>query len=256
GERVLINDTSAGGLKAYRSRSGNPVNLDGPAVLPLAGAPAVGSGLDGRFWQSGPKTIDNIIDRGGDKDIGLKLITGTRPTGVFKATGLTFQGGTDITPVREWLGADGDSYVGGEGDMNDGVLSFTGFGLLAPRLWTMTVVTVPPDLAPTVAIISRVRASTPSKLLGTTETGPMTPVITEVPTSRCLLEGAKSPVIFYTVLPMWLQPPLLLLLPQLRLGMLVCMLPTGQPDQKVCSLVKTAKAPSSALPLATIMVLD
>ena len=28
GERVLINDTSAGGLKAYRSRSGNPVNLD------------------------------------------------------------------------------------------------------------------------------------------------------------------------------------------------------------------------------------
>ena len=55
GERVLINDTSAGGLKAFRSRSGNPVNLDGPAVLPLAGAPATGSGLDGRYWQSGPR---------------------------------------------------------------------------------------------------------------------------------------------------------------------------------------------------------
>ena len=262
GERVLINDTSAGGLKAYRSRSGNPVNLDGPAVLPLAGAPATGSGLDGRYWQSGPKTIDNIIDRGGDKDIGLKLITGTRPTGVFKATGLTFQGSNDITPVREWLGADGDSYVGGEGDMNDGLLSFTGYvridnpgevdirsesddgsviWIVASRLWTMTVVTAPPDLAPTGAITSRVRGSTPSKLLGTTETGPMMPVTMEVPTSRCLLEGAKSPVTFYTVHLMWPQSPLLLHLPQLRLGMLVCMLPTGRPGQKVCSSVKTAK---------------
>ena len=28
GERVLINDTSAGGLKAYRSRTGTPTNVD------------------------------------------------------------------------------------------------------------------------------------------------------------------------------------------------------------------------------------
>ncbi len=118
---------SAGEIQSlYANR---PEVVDGPtvAILSLDGVPAEGSGLDGRYWQSGPKTIDNILDRGGDKDIGLKIITGTRPTGVFKATGLTFQGGTDITPVQEWLGADADSYVGGDGDMNDGILSFTGY---------------------------------------------------------------------------------------------------------------------------------
>ncbi len=121
GERVLINDTSAGGLKAYRSRSGNPVNLDGPAVLSLDGVPAEGSGLDGRYWQAEPKGVGSLAE------VGQGIIDNTRPVGVFTATGLNYQGSTDITPVREWLGDDGASYVGGEGDMNDGLLSFTGY---------------------------------------------------------------------------------------------------------------------------------
>ena len=118
---MLINDTSAGGLKAYRSRTGNAVNLDGPAVLPLAGAPATGSGLDGRYWQAEPKGVGSLAE------VGQGIFDNARPVGVFTATGLNYQGSTDITPVQEWLGDDGASYVGGEGDMNDGLLSFTGY---------------------------------------------------------------------------------------------------------------------------------
>jgi hypothetical protein len=97
------------------------------AVMSLAGVPDTGSGLDGRYWQAGVKSIDNLQDKGGEKDIGLSIINGTHPTGVFKATGLTYSGGNDLTPVREWLQGDGDSYVGGDGNMDDGVLSFTGY---------------------------------------------------------------------------------------------------------------------------------
>jgi hypothetical protein len=99
----------------------------GPAILPLDGVPDAGSGLDGRYWQAGVKSIDNLQDKGGEKDIGLSIIHGTHPTGVFKATGLTYSGGNDLTPVREWLQGDGDSYVGGDGNMDDGILSFTGY---------------------------------------------------------------------------------------------------------------------------------
>lgn len=96
-------------------------------ILPLNGIPDTGSGLDGRYWQAGVATIDNLDDKGGEKDIGLKIIRGAHPTGTFTATGLSYQGGNDLTPVRDWLQADGASYVGADGNMDDGLLSFTGY---------------------------------------------------------------------------------------------------------------------------------
>ena len=33
----------------------------------------------------------------------------------------------DLTPIRDWLLADGESYVGADGNMDDGILSFTGY---------------------------------------------------------------------------------------------------------------------------------
>ncbi len=96
-------------------------------ILPLAGAPETGSGLDGRYWQAGVATIDNLDDKGGEKDIGLKIIRNAHPTGTFTATGLSYQGGNDLTPIQEWLQSDGASYVGTDGNMDDGVLSFTGY---------------------------------------------------------------------------------------------------------------------------------
>jgi len=83
--------------------------------------------LDGRYWQSAPKSILNLKDMGAAEDIGLSIINTQRPNGIFKATGLDFQGGNDLTPVQEWLQADGASYVGADGNMDDGVMSFTGY---------------------------------------------------------------------------------------------------------------------------------
>ena len=77
-------------------------------ILPLEGAPETGSGLDGRYWQAGIKTIDNLDDKGGDKDIGLKIIRAAHPSGTFTATGLSYQGGNDLTTIQEWLQSDAD----------------------------------------------------------------------------------------------------------------------------------------------------
>lgn len=98
-----------------------------PAILSLDGVPAEGSGLDGRYWQAEPKAIANLQDLGGDLDIGLKIINNWYPNGTFTATGLSFQGGNDLTEIRDWLQDDGASYVGGDGNMDDGVLSLTGY---------------------------------------------------------------------------------------------------------------------------------
>ncbi len=97
------------------------------AVIPLDGVPAEGTGLDGRYWQAEPKAIANLQDFGGDMDIGLRIVNNWYPTGTFKATGLNYQGGNDLTEIREWLQDDGESYVGADGDMNEGLLSFTGY---------------------------------------------------------------------------------------------------------------------------------
>ena len=96
-------------------------------ILPLEGAPETGSGLDGRYWQAGIKTIDNLDDKGGDKDIGLKIIRAAHPSGTFTATGLSYQGGNDLTTIQEWLQSDAESYLGIDGNMDDGLLSFTGY---------------------------------------------------------------------------------------------------------------------------------
>ena len=88
--------------------------------------PDVGSGLDGRYWQAGIKSIDNLDDKGGEKDVGLKIIRGAHPTGIFKVTGLTYQGGNDLTEIRDWLQSDGESYDGMDGNMDDGLLSSPG----------------------------------------------------------------------------------------------------------------------------------
>ena len=88
-------------------------------ILPLDRAPRKGKGLDGRYWQAGVKTVNNL------RDTGLKIITGSHPTGTFKATHLTYQGGNDLTPILNWLRS--RAYVGGDGNMGDGVISFTGY---------------------------------------------------------------------------------------------------------------------------------
>jgi len=92
-------------------------------ILPLDRAPGSGrrkgKGLDGRYWQAGVKAVNNL------RDTGLKIITGSHPTGTFKATHLTYQGGDDLTPILNWLG--NRTYVGVNGNMSDGVISFTGY---------------------------------------------------------------------------------------------------------------------------------
>jgi len=97
------------------------------AILSLDGVPATGSGLDGRYWQAEPKAVSNLQDKGAATDIGLHIINNYYPTGTFTATGLDFQGGNDLTPIQEWLQSDGESYVGADGNMDDGILSFTGY---------------------------------------------------------------------------------------------------------------------------------
>ena len=121
--------TYSGKLSAAEIQSlydGRPAVDDGPVaptapILALDGVPEAGSGLDGRYWQAEPKGVGSIAE------VGQGIFDNSRPVGVFTATGLNYQGSTDITPVQEWLGDDGASYVGGEGDMNDGLLSFTGY---------------------------------------------------------------------------------------------------------------------------------
>ncbi|MDA7628056.1 PA14 domain-containing protein [Verrucomicrobia bacterium] len=97
------------------------------AILSLDGVADAGSGLDGRYWQAAPKAVSNLQDKGEATDIGLHIINNYYPTGTFTATGLDFQGGNDLTPIQEWLQGDGESYVGADGNMDDGILSFTGY---------------------------------------------------------------------------------------------------------------------------------
>ena len=97
------------------------------AILSLDGVPAAGSGLDGRYWQAAPKAVSSLQDKGEATDIGLHIINNYYPTGTFTATGLDFQGGNDLTTIQEWLQGDGESYVGADGNLDDGILSFTGY---------------------------------------------------------------------------------------------------------------------------------
>ena len=98
-----------------------------PAILSLDGVPAEGSGLDGRYWQAEPKAVANLQELEDGTGLGLKIINNWYPTGTFTSTGLNYQGGNDLTPIRDWLQDDSESYVGADGDMNEGVISLTGY---------------------------------------------------------------------------------------------------------------------------------
>ncbi|MDB4691889.1 hypothetical protein OAH23_15880, partial [Verrucomicrobia bacterium] len=58
-------------------------------------------------------------------DHGLALF-GTAPQGRFVATTMTYTG-NDLTPILEWLGDDSGSFMGAEGNLDDGIFQFTGF---------------------------------------------------------------------------------------------------------------------------------
>ena len=74
------------------------VELQDITILPPNAVNArKGTGLDGRYWQAGVKKIHTL------RDNGLKIITGSHPTATFRATHLTYQGGNDLTTVRNWL---------------------------------------------------------------------------------------------------------------------------------------------------------
>jgi len=101
----------------YNARVATPSTV----ILSLDGVPATGSGLDGRYWQAAPASVPSLAE------VGLNIIHNWTPNGTFTATGLSFQGGNDLTTVQDWLQDDGASYVGTDGNMDDGVLSFTGY---------------------------------------------------------------------------------------------------------------------------------
>ncbi|HOB99261.1 MAG TPA: hypothetical protein PKM43_11005, partial [Verrucomicrobiota bacterium] len=69
---------------------------------------AFGTGLRGAYWHLPPDSIDNLANRGGDKDIGLDTMSPVPPQATFLATQINYSG-NDFTPLGQWLGADGSS---------------------------------------------------------------------------------------------------------------------------------------------------
>jgi hypothetical protein len=67
----------------------------------------------------------NLKNLGGEGDIGLDIIRNGFPAGRFISTGVNYTG-NDLTPIAEWLGADGASYRGLDGNLDDGIFSFSG----------------------------------------------------------------------------------------------------------------------------------
>jgi hypothetical protein len=131
-----INFTSDGGAGIGGAGATVPVAaLYGTADVSKASVPAssvsaatgdAGTGLSGRYWQLPVGSIINILDRGGDQDIGLKTIQGTAPSGYFTSTAVNYTG-NDLTPILEWLGDDSASYRGLEGNLDDGLISLKGY---------------------------------------------------------------------------------------------------------------------------------
>ena len=50
----------------------------------------------------------------------------TNPQGRFISTNVNYSG-NDISPILEWLGDDAGSFVGTEGELNDGMIQFKGY---------------------------------------------------------------------------------------------------------------------------------
>ena len=57
-------------------------------------------------------------------DHGLGLME-TNPQGRFITTNVNYAG--TISPILEWLGDDAGSFVGTEGELNDGLIQFKGY---------------------------------------------------------------------------------------------------------------------------------
>jgi hypothetical protein len=99
--------------------------VDVPGSASVRPVPSsAGTGLNGRYWKLPPKTIGE--DPNALKLNGLPIINSQAPTATFTGTSINYTG-DDLTPIATWLGADGGSLVGGAGDMDDGLISLTGF---------------------------------------------------------------------------------------------------------------------------------
>jgi hypothetical protein len=96
----------------------------GIATLPIPAEP--GSGLNGRYWKLPIKSTLGILDNGEASFIGLKTIRGGNPDATFTATTIDYTG-DDLTPLVDWLGADGASVAGKPGNLDEGLLSMTGW---------------------------------------------------------------------------------------------------------------------------------
>ena len=90
------------------------------------------AGLHAAYWTTGPKGLE--FGEGGQgpifsfvpgDDHGLALME-TNPQGRFISTNVNYSG-TDISPILEWLGDDAGSFVGTEGELNDGLIQFKGY---------------------------------------------------------------------------------------------------------------------------------
>ena len=90
------------------------------------------AGLHAAYWTTGPKGMQfgedgqgNIFSFVPGDDHGLALME-TNPQGRFISTNVNYSG-TDISPILEWLGDDAGSFVGTEGELNDGLIQFKGY---------------------------------------------------------------------------------------------------------------------------------
>ena len=89
------------------------------------------AGLHGAYWTAEPKGYEfgegaqgPIFQVVPGDDHGLGVL-GTLPQGRFIATDVVYSG-DDLSPIVEWLGDDGASFVGTEGNLDDGMVQFKG----------------------------------------------------------------------------------------------------------------------------------
>jgi hypothetical protein len=84
--------------------------------------------LIGRYWQRDPGSLVQTATT--LKDLGIPITQTEPPTATFISPTINYQGGNDLTPLGDWLGADAASLVGGDpavNNMDDGLISWTGY---------------------------------------------------------------------------------------------------------------------------------
>ena len=134
----------AAGLKVhYEFDSFDAVPAPEDSSFVAAGADAAGpAGLNGQYWSLPPKamlTTEYPLHRAGDGPEGEPnansgfadglFAANPVPSGTFVANDLNYTG-NDLTPIVEWLGADGESYEGDTSEtaiLGDGLFRFTGY---------------------------------------------------------------------------------------------------------------------------------